>query len=201
MRISQQYQFVFISTPKCCTHTMYEYLSRHYGPLIQRGFHNADLPDDINTTDYCIWSVTRNPYSRIVSLWWTTTVRTPDDHYQIREKITGDRDGKVDLLTFMRWLPSVHDQGGLWQSQSHWLRNTPMTHMVRQEDLPHGMSSLPWWNGPNELPKLNTSTTNPPNPGPGDWRQWITPEIAELIQAWAGKDFEQYGYDVESWRA
>ena len=29
------------------------------------------------------------------------------------------------------------------------------------------------------------------------WREYMTPEVVELVQAWASEDFEQFGYPIE----
>lgn len=191
---------MFVSTPKCGTHTMYDYLHRHYGPLREHGFHESRLPADLTARGWCVWTLTRNPYARLVSLWWTTTVRPLDADADVRRRVEAYCGGDSGFWAFLRWLPTKFPDDGLWQPQRYWLRRTPITHAVKMEELPGSLRALPWWDGPDELPRLNVSTENPPNAGHGDWRRHYTEREMRLARAWAQDDFDQYGYDVESWR-
>ena len=70
MRVSTRHKFVYISTPKACTHTVYEILRKHYSQgLLELAFHSTVIPDKYR--DYFRWTIVRNPYSRAVSLWWS----------------------------------------------------------------------------------------------------------------------------------
>ena len=60
--------YVFISTPKCATHTMYDVLQTHFEGKRLKPYHRREVPEEYK--DVKRFTVVRNPYSRAVCMWW-----------------------------------------------------------------------------------------------------------------------------------
>lgn len=176
MIVSQSMRFVFVSTPKCATHTMYEVLhsALYNGLLLPGGNHNNQVPEQFRS--FYIFSIVRNPYSRAVSLWTFTRKR-------------GD-DVPESLADYVRLLidspeKAAGPKAGL--SQAEWLRPVPLTRVLWLESLAADFQVLPFYRGPDTLPQRNASDHRP-------WQEYMTTEIADLIDEWAGQDFHVFGY-------
>ncbi|NOZ06604.1 MAG: glycosyltransferase [Chloroflexi bacterium] len=65
--------------------------------------------------------------------------------------------------------------------------------LLRFENLPDEFYRLPFVDGSVPFEKINANL-------PYDWRSFYTQEIADMVYAWARKDFELYGYDRDSWK-
>ncbi len=63
-------QWVFVSIPKCYTHTMYKLLCEPcFGGRRWQGYHTYTLPPNFKRKGLFLFANTRNPYDRIVSIW------------------------------------------------------------------------------------------------------------------------------------
>ena len=77
--------WVFVSTMKCATNTMYKVLPEIGGHRVQGGFHARPRVRIYDTH----FSVCRNPYDRAVSIWASTCLRH-GDRYNAVNKIKSD---------------------------------------------------------------------------------------------------------------
>src|SRR3972149_1265346 len=121
MRISTRYEFVYISTPKAGTHTIYNVLAEHFAEGLRgQGCHENQIPKEFK--DYFRWTVSRNPYTRAVSLWWSACRLHTEDHYRFRARC-----GAPDNFTkFIVWLAGTsweeRTEEPLMQSQTQWIQ-------------------------------------------------------------------------------
>jgi len=200
MRISNTYGFIFISTPKACTHTIYKILETHYSPLRKYGFHTTKIPTAFR--DLFRWTVCRNPYSRAVSLWWSACHLHPEDIYGFREKC-GSSD---NFLIFIEWLASTskweRSQEPLMMSQSKWLEPVEPVNAVHLENLEGELKGLYFWQDGIELPRLNTTDQKLLDQGVSHkappWQSFYSDKRAiEAVHRWAGEDFKRFGYSHE----
>ena len=73
MIISDKYKFIYVSMPKCGTHTFYSVIKEFYEGRRYGKFHHID-PPEFNYRDYFIFTSCRNPYDRLVGAWWSTCI-------------------------------------------------------------------------------------------------------------------------------
>lgn len=205
MRVSTKYRFVFISTPKAGTHTIYQILKQHYPEgLKEGGFHSVKVPAAYRS--FPRWTVVRNPFSRAVSLWWSTCRCHPEDRYRARRGC-GAAD---DFPRFVQWMLSLEHrtriQQPLFQSQADWLDPVQPIQALHLEQLEEELREQPWWKPAIVLPQLNTtdekvadqereegsSIHRPP------WEEMCADEaVREDIIKWAGRDFDLFGYSTQ----
>lgn len=170
--------------PKAATNTMYDVLKTHYaGEHIGPGFHSYRIPEKCR--DWFIFSVCRNPYSRAVSMWRSTI--GPEDSYDIQRMVGSD-----EFADLMRYLAKNGPWRNVVKPQHAIVGNLPIQRFLRCENLDDEVQTLPFWHGPSPLPVLNTTRQMREH-----WLRYMTPQIVEWIQAWAGKDFEMFGYRRE----
>jgi len=205
MRVNKKYKFVFISTPKAGTHTIYKVLKDHYSEgLLEIGFHYTEVPPPYQ--DYFRWTVCRNPYSRAVSLWWSGCKLAALDQYGFR-KGCGAKD---DFTQFIVWLASTSSKEKepepLMKCQTEWLAPAEPIHAIHLENLEEEIKQLPFWKEGIKLPWLNTTSqkieSQMKNKGqtiirPPWWKMYKEEEAIEAVIQWAGDDFENFGYSEE----
>ncbi len=205
MRISTKYKFVYISTPKVCTHSIYSVLSEHYFEgLIENGLHEVRIPAEYQS--YFRWTVCRNPYTRAVSLWWSACRLHPPDIYGFRKGC-----GAVDdFRRFVVWLSRVRaedrEREPLMMNQTEWLESVEPITAVHVERLEEEISKLDFWKPGIVVPQLNTTTEKIETQSKEEGRSIERPpwkelyrnkEAREAILLWAGEDFIRFRYSTE----
>jgi len=180
--------WLFVSTTKCATRTMYEVLPRFGGERVG-GFHGR--PTGGQTRDFT-FAVCRNPLSRIVSSWWSTTQRG-HDRYKFRKASGCDEGG---FPRFVEWLTQEAPKDALTMTQDDWHAGHRVDRFIKMEDMEHDFYRLPFvnseeWNVQSPLPIVGgTVTLREP------WQEYHTPETVAMVAEWAAKDFERFGYEV-----
>lgn len=203
MRINVIHKFVYISTPKACTHTVYQMLNDHYSEgLKEYGFHNTVLQH--RYWNYFKWTVVRNPFSRAVSLWWSGCRLHAPDIYGFRKGC-----GAIDNFTkFVVWLSetSLEERGKepLMMNQSEWLQPVEPIEAIHMEHLRLELNQLlPFWKSDIDIPRLNTTDQkiNDHEKENGEaikrppWPTFYKDKTAyDAVLKWAGSDFERFGY-------
>lgn len=205
MRINKKHKFVFISTPKNCTHTIYDILDKYFSVgLIDAGFHNNKI--GLAYRKYFRWTIVRNPYSRAVSVWWSACRLAHKDQYKFRRRC-GSKD---DFIKFITWLADQpfhqRQRDPLMLSQTEWLNPIKPIHCIHTEGLEENLKQLPFWIDGIEIKKLNTTAekinvqqleekqkiVRPP------WQEFYKDEKAkDAVLKYANSDFEQFGYPME----
>ena len=188
----------YVANPKTGTRSVYRWLREQFGGVMVQD-HLRVIPSRVLLTPGIVfWTTVRNPYDRIASAWWSTTMRA-EDRYRHRESL--DRlYGGHGLLEYVRWLLD-DPAGGRGVTRGHfWSRSNQTTFLalarphlalvLRTEDLPDVLRRLP---GAcrlkvNRFPRENVSSDRPPT------AELMTPDVVELVNEWAGPDFDEFGY-------
>ncbi len=213
MIISQRHRFAFISTMKCATNSLTHALLTRYDGRMPGGLHERRM--DWVPPGWFTFSVCRNPYTRAVSLWWSTCMRHDLDRYGFR-KACADPDR---LEGFMQWVLGLaslpHD---LLLTQSEWHRHTRIDRFLRVEHLEAEFASLPFVQAGEKLELINATVTNEQgmmdverlkadpsaatlSARPQRRREpastYLTPSAVALIRQWAAEDFDRFGYATD----
>jgi len=203
MRISMVHRFVYISTPKVCTHTIYRVLDEHYDKgLIREAFHSNQIPPHL--WDFFVWSVCRNPYTRALSLWWSACRLHPPDQYGFR-KGCGAAD---DFTRFIVWLShtKLSERHELMKNQTEWLAPCEPVATIHMENLAEGLAELSFWKPDISLPHMNTTDAKIEAQSAVEGQQIVKPHWRELYQEreareavlrWAGDDFARFNYSTD----
>ena len=196
MILNRKDRWVFVSTPKCATHTMYEILPAFGGERFGSGWHLREI-SIINSRDFFSFTVCRNPYARAVSLWWTTCRPDLDslwDHYKFR-KLVPDY---TDFESFMKWLVGLgHISYGQHLaaklSQTAWQRGMKLNCYLQLENLVEEFNALPFV----KEAEAEIITLNESHYLKQDYLEYLTPNAIELVQKWAFADFKRFGYSMK----
>ena len=210
MIISHSHRFAFISTMKCATNSLTQALIRDFDGVMPGGLHERRM--ELVPAGYFTFSVCRNPYTRAISLWWSTCMRNALDRYGFRQACA-DPD---TLGGFMQWVNGLRTvPHELLLTQSQWHRDTRVDRFLKIEDLDAEFAALPFARPGASLGLLNATTTEQQGimdlqrlqAGDGDLafstrpqrrrsaaRDYLTPGAVEAVQAWAAEDFDRFGY-------
>lgn len=182
--------FIFISTMKCATYTMFEVLSQ-YGGERKGGPHERPY-NLVNSKNKFSFSICRNPYSRAVSIWWyaclphleniPVNTRNLDFRKLVRDY--------TNFEPFALWLNSSQRTGGLTNTQEEWLKGMNIDKYLHIENLQTEFLSLPFVNvAPKKWPILNQTRNVRKH-----YSEYLTPKAIKAIQEWAKEDFIKFGY-------
>jgi len=180
---NDEHEYVFVSTMKCGTHTMYELLKGLGGRRVG-GFHTCD--PRLIPLGYFVFTVCRNPFTRAVSIWWSTCVR--DDRYRFRRFMPDWKSFECFaecLLRFKNKPPHI-----LLATQTKWHGPVVFDRYLKLENLEPEFNALPFVQDHVVLPRLNTSTYK-------DYWEAYTPDAIEMVREWGKEDFEKFGYTTE----
>ena len=191
MIVSTARRFCFVSTPKCGTNSLYAVLEERFGGVRQRpGFHRNIVP--AAARNFFRWTVVRNPFARAVSIWWST-VKNPANRRVALAELRKAKGGD-GFEAFLEWMIAGPAENlatrCLRQNMTDWLRPAePFQAVLHLERIEKEILDLPFWK-PVPLPHRNRSDGRPP------WRTFITEKARDLVLAWAGPDFERFGYET-----
>ncbi|HUX01141.1 MAG TPA: hypothetical protein VMY35_09210 [Phycisphaerae bacterium] len=200
MIIMHPHRMVFVGTPKAACNAMYAWLERNLDGL-RESFHRRDVPAEAN--GYWRFTVVRNPYARAVSMWWTLTGQGGAKEYPATEFIRRE-EGDTSLPAFLRWALRRAEGGyvaeglpdGWIGPQTFWLGPAePLGFYLHMESLEDELTSMLLWRVEREGAWPPVERLNETRSQYRDWQRYMTPEVVELVNAWAGADFERFGYE------
>jgi hypothetical protein len=200
MIVSEKHKFIFIDIPKAGTHSVENILLPLYDAErigIRRS--DADIPPWYRRLGYYVFGVVRNPFSRTLSAWWHLCFREP--YYKDWRPIIGS----CEIIDFVKWLakdniPYVPGNVVLTPQCVYEDVAGGFDAAIHLENIDKEIQALPFWKGPNHIPRLLSDGTPSNNSRYGDWKLRMTDEIAGVILDIYGEDFDRYGYD-RNWRA
>lgn len=200
MIVSEKRRYAFVSSIKCGTNTIYEFLTRYADGVrhTQHDFHNTDV-GDYALDGYYTFTCVRDPYDRALSIW-ASMVKNDQDRYGLRRECPEAVD---DFEVFAEWLTDH------WESASqralkplciHHGKLSGVTEFIKLENLRLDLSMLPFFDhhegtmiraGSWEIASRNSSKDRQPFLG-------VSPRAARLLHDWAIIDCAVYDYPVRS---
>jgi len=182
MFICDNPKFVYVSFTKSGSSSMYALFNQHYAGL-NKPRHHRKIPDEYSI--YPSFTVVRNPYSRMVSWWWSIC------------KVGGDRYGHRKELAQAGLTESLADFCTLWStkpesatSQSFIIENVnDFDCVLKLENIEEDFNALPFVATHIEIPKANVK--NKPH-----WKDLITPEAIKVINQHWENDFTLLNYEI-----
>ncbi len=188
MYISRKYNFAFIALTKTASTSVSEMLCSQYKAKqvhTHHGWYSRDYHDCFRFT------IVRNPYDRLVSIWnhmidWNEkTPRAPIVKLGL------------SLSSFERFVESWCRQyrghkrlRKKWGKQTAFLRGAVLHRIIKYEKLEEGINSLPFVGRPILLDRKRTPQIKID-------RHIITPELAEMFYLASRQDFHDFDYGRE----
>jgi hypothetical protein len=199
MIYSTKHKFVFVQLHKNVSESVMRLLIRQYDatPVATEEFrfgpkHLRTVPS--NLRHLFTFATVRNPYSRLVSLWHFSRTRSLElfANYVHNEQLS--------FPDFVRWhCTDESPKLDKLPNQSTYLADVDLDAALKCENLPWCLRSLPFWVAGDEAFLGHGHKGRYAKP----WREYYGDDLAlaKLAEKWAGDDFEQYGYDRDSWKA
>ena len=199
MIVSKKHKFVFISTPKTGSHSMFKILHDNFsGERIGPNFHETNIPSDVKLSQYTVFSTCRNPYERLVALWhsllhakddkkgyrsaWISALS--DDSLLTFSKFVAKNKNHIEFMSKVR-LPT------LAMPQYRWYKKMPeQTIPLHIENIDEEFSNLTFVKEPVKVPKVLSRKH-------ALWHDLKTEEVLHRANIWADGDFEKFGYQKE----
>lgn len=194
MVISAALKYAFVSTVKGGTNSLYQVLVERFQGERYGDFHCSDVSRI--PTDWFLFTTCRNPYSRAVSIWYSTCMRGKD-RYAFRQMCPQpDRfevfaEWAASMQCHLEKLGEAQRQLLLTQSARH--GDIPFQRILRVENLEQEFNSLPFvGNRCENLPRLN------PTQGQREVAsEYLTDRAQAAVRIWMEADFDRYGYSRE----
>lgn len=170
--------FVFVHVARTAGRSIQRALHKHYAAMWHEPCDYRRLTPSIRAS--FTFAVCRNPYSRAVSLW------------AFRRQMRHPSLNATKLPEFPDWIAAAAaGEDPEMGSQAEYLAPVRLDALLRFEHIAAEVKRLPFWR-PGPLPMTHQTH------GSREWWQnYITPETAPLVQQWAGRDFDEFGYSVE----
>lgn len=220
MIILHEHKWIYVATPKTGTRSMINWLETHFPEGIEKigppSHHVTQVPDHLKRKckGYRFFTTVRSPYSRMVSLWWSTCMRETG-HYHFKEKMekagAGNNERLEAFVSYIVRHPSTHQGVNI----GHW-GTVPQVDFLGSDFIPNPlvlkMEELPYYSQENvdpnnclmnlpfatpcavaDFPYMNRSV-----PGetltPDWWHAHLTPRIIRMIDQWGNEDFVRFQY-------
>ena len=180
MFINDKQKFVYLSMTKCGSSSIVSLLSDKFGGNSSGNTRMVIPPCKGN---YYSFTVSRNPYARMVSWWWSIC------------KIDGDRYGHKKHLQDEGLTESLSDFLILWErkgdySQSKYLDvNDPLDKLLKLENIEEDFNSLPFVTEHVSIPKRNAKN----HPA---WKELLDDSSRDLINRIYENDFKNFNYEM-----
>lgn len=190
-------EWLFFSTMKCATNSMYEYLQKpELGGVWCGGKEFHGRPRERMAPIH--WTIHRNPFDRAVSIWASAVVREENRlRYGAAEDMAKMGLNPDNFSDFAYWLSDgcgwAMRNPFLFADQSSWLRDIPVDMVMPLENLKDNLGAVlgDKYIAAGPLPVKNTSIHNV------RMVYYVDPEATRNITAWAASDFELFGYDTD----
>ena len=203
MRISKDYELVFVSTPKSGSHTGWKIMDDNF-PISAAGMHNNIVPT--YAVNYNAFTFVRNPYDRAVSLW--NSLFFAENSCKTKKEITIAQRYRRMFLSYINSdnFDSFCDY--LAKKQYHKISNKFYKKFLLTQSEYHSTSNLKYIQ-PIQLENNNVvdyifeKTGIKINYIPHElkrdhatWDNLYSNENKENILKWAKEDFKLYGYEI-----
>ncbi len=194
MVISIKHRYAFVSTVKGGTNSLYRMLIDQYSGARYGTFHHNDVSDI--PPNWFLFTTCRNPYTRAISIWYSTCMRGKD-RYGFRQ-MCPDPDS---FVAFAEWAALMQSQLGrlastqreLLQTQTQHHAGIPFQRILRTEQLEQEFNTLPFVGSEyRQLPALNVTHSQR-----SCLEDYLTDRAILAVRRWMEPDFENYGYSFE----
>ena len=194
MVISDKHNYLFIAIPKTGTRSIYRLLIDEFDGELKRD-HSKSI--DAKYLDHYSFTVIRNPYDRLVSVWWSTCQRGDDSKRYINKFLKDD----ISFLNFCKNLENLNSIKNVphCNLQSDWLESTKFDNVIKFENLNASWLNLPFNKDKKiKLGFLNSTIKKASNNPTArkDYLNYLSSEIIELINNFYIKDFKNTGYEM-----
>ena len=184
MFVCDEKKFVYVGFTKSGSSSIYALLTANFnGQKFNRSWRQIK-EEHKGYTSFC---VVRNPYSRMVSWWWSIC------------KVGGDRYGHKRELANAGLTESLEDFITLWSTKPEAATSQSLIietvsrfdHVIHLEKIKDELYELPFMPFGVEIPKFNAKSDKP------HWKELLTPKAIELINTHWEDDFKLLGYENE----
>ena len=189
MIVSHKHRYVFVSTPKAATNSMYSWLKTYWaGEHVPGLFHGREIPPECE--GYFTFTCCRNPYSRAVSIW-NSTIKA---RHAFRLAL-----GEISLPDFLRWAmkPGHGRDEALCWNQATWLAPVAdrLDNIIKLEDLSVGLPlAVSRFRGAVLGTMCGLGRENATMSSEREYESHLTPEVIRLVNEWAEPDFDRFQY-------
>ena len=183
MFISNSSKLIFLAPQKTGTRSVYEIMKKYYNgrPLEE---HGENIPDRDKKSHYTTFITARNPYDRIISLWWSMCKRE-GDRYEYKKLM---QDKKLDNRpeSFLKVLKPRESR-----TQADYHKGNRIDYIIHTENLEEEFKQLPFYKPEIEFPCINTTSDVRPST-----KDLINDEYINLINNMYKEDFDLLGYEM-----
>lgn len=187
---SDKYKYVFIAIPKTGTKSITKFLEDDYEGKPFDNQHSYVVPEAYKKENYLVFSAVRNPYTRMVSMWYSVAQRNPEK-YGLK-----NFDG-LDFDSFVKGITDniTETRDFFYNTQRDFLNDVRV--IILFEFLPHSLHSIPFIKSVESFPHRNsTRSVWEDNPLPRrPWREYFTSQkTLNRINSYYEEDFKNLGY-------
>jgi hypothetical protein len=197
MIISDRYQFVYYDPPKTASTAIDKFFIQKYGGVAQkrlnRGAVRTKHARKPAPKGYLRIASVRNPFKRATSYYFFQKHMPHSQRVMLMNEAAFESfDTWLDFLIENNKKDTYTQDSIEYIYFPQWKFLEPMGYdkIIKVESINEDLSSLPFVKNHVVLPKSNTTQKYP------KWSELETPERKEKIIAWAGKDFELFGYET-----
>lgn len=201
MVVSEKHKYIFGSTPKAGTHTMYHLLETFfdgtrlpYSNTFHGVINNKGIPEKYK--DYYKFTIVANPFRRALASW-KPLVTQP----MYIKRSWPQRIGGSEFIDFTRYLRRIKDSNFETAKKPLILPQCRLGHMhvewdkiMHLETIQEDFNSLPFVDRHIDVPQHCSYNKFE---GKDDWKKKYNQEcIDNVLYAW-GEDFDRLGYSKE----
>lgn len=191
MIISRERKYVFVSTPKTGTHSLYDILQKQFNGKRHGGYHEKEIP--LEFKNYFKFTTIRNPYERLVSAW-NSLLYTTEDYKAIYKPLIGSK----RFEDFVEWatenkskLPHMKERGMVVICpQSMYLNGVDIDQYLKIEEINDRFNELEFVDQKVEVPQLLKRKHK-------NWDYWKNDNIIKHANELLKEDFEMFDYEIE----
>lgn len=190
MIVSNRRKYVFVSTPKTGTHSMYELLNAFEGSRYGN-YHEKVMPS--YAKNYFKFTTIRNPYDRLVSAW-NSLLFTTDEYRDLYIPLIGDD----RFESFVEWacenkrkIPHMDVRGMIVLcTQTDYLKGIEIHKHLKIENINEEFNKLHFVDKKVEVPRLLHRKYK-------SWDELKNKNIIEKANEYLKDDFENFDYEKE----
>ncbi len=173
--------YVYLAWPRTATNaTAFAWLGKHYHGVDRPPHHNTDVPGEHQGK--FIWGVTRNPYDRMLSVWY---------HLVFAKAPVLSENNLRTPTELARYVIDHRLDWPAGQSASRFFDAAPrVDRILRYEDLANEVKSLPFYDPRYPFPA--EIINHQPR---GKLEDDLTPEFIAAVNDHSAADFERFGYE------